>query len=446
MPGQWWTLFGSVALDGLVQQALLSNLDLAAAQATLRQSRETALAGEGAFYPQIGVQLGYTRQRLSSASTGGRVTSANLYDLAVSQLNIQYTPDIFGGTRRRVEQLIAASDAQRFQFEAAVLSITSGVVLSATQEAAFRLQIAATDDVIAILRQQLTVITTQQQLGSVSIVDVLTQQSILSQTLATLPALKRQLQLARDQLAVLVGRFPVEGVAPQFDFDVLVLPREIPVSLPSALVSQRPDIQIAAEQLHQATAAIGIATANMLPQITLTATGGSGALRIGDLFSPGTALWSIGAGLMQPVFAGGTLEHQRRAALAAAEAAGANYQATVLAAFQAVADALQALQADAGVVGAQQAAADASRRGVDIARSQLRLGGISFLSVLLSERAYATARLSLAQAQGQQYLDTVTLLQALGGGWWNRTDGNPEPDPRRGPLATILMPKAISNP
>ena len=425
IPGQWWTLFRSPALDALVREAIAANPDLAAARANLRQAQELAQAKQGSLFPQIDAQLGYSRQQLSTASTGGVQSSANLYTLATAQVNVSYTLDIFGGTQRQIESLVAAADQQRYQMEAAYLTLTSNVVADAVQEASLRAQVAATEEILDILRQQLEVVRGQLALGGASMSDVLTQQTTLAQTEATLPVMKRQLAQQRNQLAVLAGRFPNEGIGQRFDLVSLTLPRELPLSVPSRLVAQRPDVQSASAALHQATAQVGVATANMLPQITLTGSIGDSSLHLRDMFSPGTALWSIGGALLQPVFQGGTLRHQREAAMAAMEAAAAQYQSTVLTAFQNVADALHALQSDADAVAANRRALDAATAALEIARAQFRFGGVSYLSLLTAERAYAQARISLVQALASRYADTAALFQALGGGWWNRDDVTP---------------------
>ena len=422
IPAQWWTLFRSPGLDALVRDAIAANPDLAAARASLRQAQELAQAKQGSLFPQIDAQLGYSRQKLSTASTGGVETSANLYTLATAQVNVSYTLDIFGGTRREIESLVAAADQQRYQLEAAYLTLTSNVVADAVQEASLRAQVAATEEIIDILRQQLGVVRGQFVVGGASMSDVLTQQSTLAQTEATLPVLKRQLAQQRSQLAVLAGRLPSEGINQRFDLASLTLPQELPVSVPSRLVEQRPDVQSASAALHQATAQVGVATANMLPQITLTASLGDSALRLGEMFSPGTALWSIGGGLLQPVFQGGALRHQRAAAVAAMEAAAAQYQSTVLTAFQNVADALHALQSDADALAANRRALDAATAALEISRAQFRFGGVSYLTLLTAQRTYAQARISLVQTLAARYADTAALFQALGGGWWNRDD------------------------
>ena len=440
IPGEWWTLLRSPALDELLRECLRANPNLVAAQATLRSAQETALAQEGALYPQVNAQLGYSRQNLSIASTGGVRSPTNLYNLASIQLNGSYALDLFGGTRRQVEASIAAADIQRFQLEAVYLAITVDVVLTAIQEASFSAQIGATEDIITILRQQLVVVQAQLESGSASVTDVLTQQTTLAQVEATLPPLRQQLQQQRDLLAILAGRLPAEGVAQRFELTQLALPQDLPVSLPSSLIEQRPDVQVATAQLHQATALVGVATANLLPQFTFSVTGGQSAFNPGSLFSPGTALWSLGAGVIQPIFVGGTLRHQRRAAVAAAQASAAQYQATVLSAFQSVASALQALQADAAALAVQRRAADLASRALDIARSQLRLGSISFLTLLVAQRNYTQTRISVIQAQVAQYSDVVNLFQALGGGWRQRHDVQPGHGPRSGPLATLLDP------
>jgi NodT family efflux transporter outer membrane factor (OMF) lipoprotein len=288
------------------------------------------------------------------------------------------------------------------------------------KDASLRAQIEAMKDIIEAQEKQLNIVEEQFHLGGASRSDVLAQRAQLAQTQALLPPLEKQLAQARHQLAVLAGKLPSEAALPEFDLDDFQLPEELPVSLPSLLVRQRPDIRAAEETLHAASAQVGVSTANLYPQITLTGSFGLQAGTVGDLFNSGAAIWSFGAGLLQPIFHGGELTAKRRAAIAVYDQAAAQYRDTVLQAFQSVADVLRALAGDASTLKAQAEAAAAARDTLDLTDKQFQLGAVSYLSLLNAERQYEQARLALVQAQAARFADTAALYQALGGGWWNR--------------------------
>jgi NodT family efflux transporter outer membrane factor (OMF) lipoprotein len=423
IPGEWWALFRSPALDALIKEALAANPNLAAAEAALRQARELRRAGEGAFFPLVQGGFNASRNKTpTGALTPAASTNNPYYNLFTGQLGVSYAPDVFGGTRRAVEGLLAEEEAQRFQLEAADLTLTSGLVAAAVGEAALRDQIAATEEIIRVQRESLDILRRQKSLGQAAGADVAAQEAALAQAEATLPPLHKQLAQQRDLIAVLAGRLPSDQPAATFELAALRLPQELPVSLPSQLVEQRPDIRAAEATLHAASAAIGVATANMLPQISLTGTYGSSALMIGGLFGPGTAFWALAGGATQTLFDGGTLLHKKRAADAAFDQAAAQYKATVLAAFQNVADTLEALKADAEGLAAAERAAAAAKTSLDIAQRQLALGAVTYLALLNAEQTYQQAIVNRVQAQAARFADTAALFQALGGGWWNRSD------------------------
>jgi len=421
IPAQWWALFRSEPLDRLIRQALADSPTLAAAQATLRIAEENRRAQFGALLPAVDAGASATRQKISGASFGQQGIGLSPFTLYNASVSVSYALDLFGGTRRELEALQAEVDYQRFQLEGAWLALTANLVTTAVQEGALRAQIGATREIVAAEEQQLDLVERQFRLGGASRPDVLAQQAQLAQTRATLPPLEKQLAQARHRLAVLAGRFPGEaGGVPEFDLDRLELPRELPVSLPSSLVRQRPDIRAAEELLHAASARIGVATANLYPQLTLTGSVGTEATRFRDLFGTGTSVWSLGAGLLQPLFRGGELTARRRAAIAAYDQAGALYRETVLEAFLNVADVLRALDMDAQTLKAQADAEAAARAALDLAREQFRLGAASYLTLLNAERQHQQARIGLVQAQAVRFADSAALFQALGGGWWNR--------------------------
>jgi len=425
IPGDWWVVFRSPALDALIKEALAANPNLTAAQAALRQAHELTKAGEGAYWPLV--QAGFAASRNKTAATASPNTFNNqlYYNQYTAQLAVTYVPDVWGLTRRTVEGLAAQEEAERFQLEATYLTLTSGVVAAAVGEAELRDQIAATQEIIRTQRDALGILRRQKALGQAAGADVATQEAALAQAEATLPPLQKQLAQQRDLLAVLVGRLPNDQPAAKFTLASLQLPQDLPVSLPSKLVEQRPDIRTAEENLHAASAAVGVAIANMLPQLTLSATSASSILspqNIGNLFGPGSAFWSIGGGLTQPIFDGGTLLSKKRAAEAGFEEAAAQYKATVLTAFQNVADTLEALKSDADALAAAVRAETAAKTSLDIAQRQLKLGAVNYLVLLNAEQTYQQAIVNRVQAQATRFADTAALYQALGGGWWNRQD------------------------
>jgi NodT family efflux transporter outer membrane factor (OMF) lipoprotein len=418
---RWWELFRSEALDRWIREALVSSPTLVAAEATLRRAQEIRRARSGELLPGVDGSVSATRQKPSGASLGAPNAPINPFTLYNASVNVSYTLDLFGRTRRELEALQAQVDYQGFQLEGAYLTLASNIVTAALQEASLRGQLQTTRDIIATQEEQFALIEKQFELGGTARTDVLAQGASLAQSRATLPPLEKRLAQTRHLLAILAGRFPGDAAdLPEFHLEDFRLPEELPVSLPSSLVRQRPDIRSAEELLHTASAAVGVATANLYPQITLSARYGTEAARIGDLFRPGTAVWGIGAGLLQPIFHGGALEATRRAEVAGFDQAAAQYRETVLQAFRDVADVLRALEYDARTLKAQSDAEAAARDTLDIAKKQVRFGATSYLSLLDAQRQYHLARILLVQAQALRFADTAALFQALGGGWWNR--------------------------
>jgi len=427
IPGQWWTLFQSSDLNDLIAQALAHNPTLEAAQASLRQANETALAGRGALSPSVSAGYQVTREKASGEQFGLPQLGSFLYTLNSASVNVSYTIDAFGGVRRQVESLRAQADYQRYALEASYLALTANVVTAAITEASLREQIAATERIAQDQRQQLDISQKRFDAGGTSRADVLQQQAALQSTLASLPPLRTQLAQQRTLLATYVGKLPADYAGAEFKLETLTLPTDLPVSVPSKFIEQRPDVQQYEALLHQSVAQIGVATANMLPQLTLQASGGADSLAFSDLFGPGTVIWSLIGGATQPVFKGGQLLHQRRAAVAAAQAAAANYKATVLSAFQDVANTLYALQGDADTLAANVLAERSAADSLALVELQYKAGGASFLQVLTAEQNHQTAAISLVKARAQRFADTAALFQALGGGWWNRSDPGARP-------------------
>jgi NodT family efflux transporter outer membrane factor (OMF) lipoprotein len=421
IPGEWWTLFHSEPLNSLVNQALKANPNLQAAQAALRQAQENVAAQQGALFPTVIGDASVTPQTISGARLGapGKNSEFTLYNASV---NVSYTPDVFGGIRREIESVEAQAEFEQFQLEASYLTITSNVVTAAVQEASLRGQIDATQDIIDIESQQLDVLRDQLALGGTTRAAVLAQEAVLAQTRATLPPLQKQLAQQRDLLAALAGRFPSQEPAETFRLSTMHLPQDLPLSLPSQLVEQRPDVRALEAQLHSASAQIGVATANQFPQFAITASYGRVATQIGQLFAAGAGVWSVGGSVAQTIFDADTLYHKKRAAIAAFDQAAAQYRATVLLAFQNVADSLRALQSDAELLKAQVAAERSAADNLDISQRQFQAGAIPYVTLLNAQQTYQQARIGLVQAQASRFADTAALFQALGGGWWHRTD------------------------
>lgn len=419
IPAEWWRLYRSPALDRLIRSALADSPTLAAARAALRAAQENLTAATSVLYPGVDAKLSAARQRSSGAAFGQPQVPGNEFNLYNASVNVSYALDVAGGARRELEALEAQIDYQRFQVAAAYLTLTANVVTAAVREASLRAQLDATRQVLATQRRLLGVLEKQLALGAISSSAVLAQRVQVAQTRALLPPLDKALAQTRHALAALIGRTPAQGALPGFDLDALTLPRELPVSVPSALLRQRPDIQAAEALLREASANIGVATAAQYPQLTLSASFGSAATRVADLFDSNSTLWSLGAGLLQPVFHAGELKARERAAVAAYDQARAQYRQTVLDAFQNVADVLRALETDAQALQAEADAEAAARASLVLARHQFTLGAVSYLALLDAQRQYEQARIALVQARAARYADTAALFQALGGGWWH---------------------------
>ncbi|MGA7713032.1 MAG: efflux transporter outer membrane subunit [Rhizomicrobium sp.] len=418
----WWTLFHSKPINDLIERALAANPDLKAAQAALSVAHENVLAQRGVYLPSISAGFSATRQLQPNTLAPVPSSNALQYNLFTPQVSVAYSPDVFGLNRRTTESLDAQEQAVRYQMIAAYNTLTANVVVTAIQQASVETQIEAARELIAADSKLVEILEYQQAKGYASGLDVAAQKSQLAQANALLPPLLKQLVQLQDLLAVLTGRFPSQAAAEKLELASLQLPQDLPVSLPSKLVAQRPDVLQAEANLHAASAQIGIAVANRLPNIQLSGNAGSTALAIGQLFTPGTGFWSIGAAVTAPIFDGGTLLHQERAARAGYDQASQQYRSTVLTAFQNVADTLTALQQDAEALNAATAAADAAKVTLDLAQRQLQDGYAGYPVLLNAEQSYQQARINLVQAQASRFADTAALFQALGGGWWNRTE------------------------
>lgn len=423
IPGQWWTLFQSVQLNELIDRAFKASPDIAAAQAALAVARENMLAQRGSLFPSIGADASGSRNATPTASLAPvAANNQRIYSLYTGELTVSYSLDAFGLNRRMIESASAQADNQRFEFEAARLTLSSNVVLAAVSVASLRAQIDAQEETIRANTALGDILERERELGEASEADWLQQQAALAAARAALPPLQKQLALQHDALSALVGGFPNEPLADDFDLSSLHLPEDLPVSLPASLVEQRPDVLAAAAALHAASAQVGVAIANRLPQISLTAALGTSPSAIANAFTPYSQFFNVVGKVAQPLFQGGALLHRQRAAEASLQQASAQYRSTVINAFQNVADVLHSVQADAQTLQAATAAEAAASHSLAIAEEEQRAGEAAYLSVLTAEQTWEVARIASIHARAARLADTVALFQAAGGGWWNCAD------------------------
>ncbi len=425
--GDWWTLYQNPALNVMISTALANNPSLTAAQASLVQAEESLRAAGGVLLPTVTAGLSAEREKPSSAglATFGTDTGATTippYTLYNATLSVSYAIDLWGESRRDVEGLEAQTEYQRDELEAAYLSLTGNIVTAAIQAASLQGQIDATNQVIGAEQQLLTILQAQHSLGGASGAQVLQQQAQLAQSQATLPPLQAALAQTQDELTAYEGAFPGNAAPPVVTLDALTLPADVPLSIPSAIVAQRPDIRAASAQLHTASTNVGVADAQMLPQINLTAEVGHQSLTTGTLFTPQTLLWNLVAGATQPIFEGGELMANRKGAIAALRGSGAQYQHTVIIAFQNVADVLAALHYDADELSEAAAAREAAQQSLALTQAQYKLGGEPLVAVLTAQTTYQNAAIAEVKAKAARLSDTAALYVALGGGWWHRND------------------------
>lgn len=433
LPGEWWTLFHSPALNSLVLRALRDNPNVDAAQAAMRVAQSNAYAEVGQLFPLATGNYQATGGKVSSeVSSPLSVSTAQFFTLHTAQLTVSYVPDVWGGTRRMIENLEAVKENQRFMNEATFLTLTSSIALGAIQESSLRGQIAVTERLIKIAKEILEKVRYQFEQGQVSGLDVATQEALVAQTEATLPPLRKALAHQRDALIVLSGHLPGEGLPERFEFTGLKLPRALPVSLPSDLIAQRPDVRAAEENMHAACALVGVAIANRLPQFQLTGDIGREATLFPPLFSgnPAFLFYTGLASASQTLFDGFTLQQRQRAAEAGFDQVAAQYRLTVLTAFQNVADALYAIRHDTAGLQKALLAETAAAKALKLTRLQLEQGQVAAPQLLAAQTTYLQTSLTVIAAQANRYSDTVALFQALGGGWWNRAAPPHVPEPQ----------------
>ncbi|MDX8391683.1 MAG: efflux transporter outer membrane subunit [Mariprofundaceae bacterium] len=419
---QWWRVYQSDALNQMVETGLNESPSLQMARATLQAMQEDFTAQGGSIrYPNIDATSASRREKVSGVTFGQG--GGFIYSLHTASVDVSFMLDPFGAGRRYLESVRAQVDYQGFQTEAAYLTLTTNIVNTAISEASFRGQIDVANEIISKHRDQLAIVERQFELGVVTQADVLAQRTSLAQSETQLPPLRQQLAQAQHQLSMLVGRFPNQGAMPVFVLNQLQIPKTLPFSLPSELVRQRPDIRAAEAQLHQASALIGLATANQYPSITLTAGFGRQAVKFSDLLSgPASTVWNIGGNVLLPLFHGGELSAKRRQALANFAAARAQYRQTVLQAFRDVADVLLALHNDGKTLELQQRAASLSRQTLQLVQRQFELGATSYVSLLSAQQQFQSNQLAVVQARATLLTDTAALFQAMGGGLRQRDD------------------------
>jgi len=413
---EWWTAFGSTALSDWVKVAFAHNPTIDAAVATLRGAEENLAAQRSTFFP--GVQLNYnaSRQKNAVGTISPTLTSgAALYTLHTAQLNIAYTADVFGQNRRTVESLAAQAEAQKYALEATYLTLASNVVAAAVLEASLRAQIDTTKDIIAAQTKSLELLRFQSKSGYASGLDVAAQESALAAAQATLPPLEKQLEQTRDLLAILAGKMPSEGNA-EFNLATFRLPATLPLSLPSQLVTHRPDVRAAEAQVRSASAQVGVAVASRFPQFSVVGSYGGSSQQFSRMFADHNMFWSLAGNVAQTVFDFGALKHRQRAAEAALNQAMATYRITVLTAFQNVADTLYSINADAKTLAAAAQAEVSARNTYELTRRQHDLGFVNALAILSTQQAWQQARIARIQAEAARLADTAALFQALGGG------------------------------
>lgn len=419
IPLLWWELYHSPVINKLIRKGLACNPSIASATAALREAQENVNVQIGnSLWPSFNASGYAQRQRYSTLAIGGGDNGLT-FNLFAASVNVAYTLDVFGGARREIESLRAQVDYEQFEVIAAYLTLTSNIVTTAINIASYQEQIKATVELIKIQQDVLDILTTQYRLGGISQANVLTQQTTLEQTKASLPPLEKSLAQAKHSMSALVGSFP-DGPLPQIDLNRLKLPRKIPLSIPSRLVRQRPDIRASEALLHAACAEIGVATANLFPQFTINGTYGWLNTALSTLFASQNRVWSIIGQVTQPIFQGGALLASRRAKIAAYQQAEAQYRQTVLQGFQNVADSLRALETDARALKSQTAAEAAARSSLNLTLSQYRLGGTTYINLLNAQEQYQQTRINRIQAQAARFSDTAALFQSLGGGWWHK--------------------------
>lgn len=441
IPADWWTLFKSPQINALIERAFKNNPTIESAQASLRQAQQNVIAQQGFFFPTVTASYSPSRTKIAGNMAGASspgvqgngevitqtsVSAPVYYNFHVAQLSVGYVPDVFGGNRRQVESLQAQLDAQNFQLQATYITLASNIVAAALQEATLRAQIRDTGEIVRLNNENLEIMRKQLELGYIAEMDVAAQEAATAQEEQSLIPLNKQLEQTRDLIRALAGNLPNEEIPQMFELDALQLPQELPLSLPSQLVEQRPDIRAAQEQWHAASAQVGVAEAARFPQFTITGAAGGMASAPDWMFKNGGSFFSLLGDISLPLFDGGTLKAREQGAREGLAQAAAEYRKVVIAAFQNVADTLHAINYDAEFLKAALRSELALKDTAELTRKQYALGYASYQMVLLAEQNFRQAEVNLIQAQATRLGDTAALYQALGGGWWNRQDNPPE--------------------
>ncbi len=411
----WWTLFTSQSLNEVIKQAIADNYEITTAKETLVAAQESLKAEQGNLFPQVSLDATAGNQKYGVALFGPinfMIPPFTYYEVGPS---LSWTPDLFGKTRRSVERQKALAEYQADELDVAYITLTSDVVKEVLMIAATKAEIEAAEQIFVEDEKNLVLVQKAFWAGADTKVDILSSKSQLQSDKTLLPPLQQQLSIARHELAILLGKAPANWIPPDFELKDFALPKELPVSLPSELVRKRPDILAAEANLHAASAAVGIATANLYPSITLTGNTLQEALTPGALFNASSNAWSVAGTLSAPLFEGGKLTAEKRQAEHAYRATLAQYQQTILYAFGQVADTLTALQHDGEFIAAQQKAFDAANASLILARKSYQAGNANLLQIQDAERESAKARLDLIKAQSQRLIDTATLFAVLGG-------------------------------
>ena len=436
IPEGWWEMFGSPQLNTLVRLALEKNPNLAAANSALGQARANYLATYGSLaLPNVNTQLSTARERASQATTN--VPGGSLFNLYNASINVSYTVDLFGANKAAIEGQKAIIDLQAYQWRAAQLSVMGNILTAAIKESSLKAQIEETQEILRLQEKQLEIMRSQQHLGAIGLGPILAQEGLIAQTRASLPALEKSWELVKSQIAVLSGAMPNEKQYPSIRISDLHLPTKLPTSLPSQLIAHRPDILASQASLNQAVASLGLAKANLYPQINLTSNIGSTATQTNNLFSTPWSFWTLGAGLTAPIFNGGALNARVDAAKAGYEGAYYQYKSTVLNAFENVSDALNAVNFDSQSLQLSAQSEQIAQKSLELSQSQYKLGAINYMTLLDAQRSYAQARLNLISAQANRFADTVALIQSMGGASW---------DPQKAAVTPMNETKVSSRP
>ncbi|HUO12980.1 MAG TPA: efflux transporter outer membrane subunit [Caulobacteraceae bacterium] len=420
--GAWWKSFGSSDLDTVMDQALKGNPSLAEADASLARMQQLVLVAHAAQLPQVDTNAALESERVNLTAFGftgfpGLNISNPTLGLYTIGGTVSYDADLFGGLRRATEAARAQAEAQARQADAAYLTLTGQTTMAALQIATIRAEIAAADRTVAEDQQVLDIVHAAQQAGGEAPSASVSAKAQLAQDRAALPPLRQQLAQARHALAQLVGQAPADWAPPDFELAAFTAPVSTPVSLPSSLVRHRPDILVAEANLHAATAEIGVATAQFYPDFKLTANLAQTALTPTSLFAYKSTGWTLAAGLTQPVFHGGAIRANRRAAVDAANAALAHYKGAVVAAFTQVADVMSSIAQDDAEIADETLAEDEAAAAVRDDETAYKLGGGALLPVLDDERRLQAARRSLVMAQGKRLADIAQLYVATAADW-----------------------------